>query len=340
MNCPKAKAYKRNDYFRALQVNIKSKYMKIKYKNQILLLLFMLILSEYTTIFAQNNEALMYKYWTYKQRFLGDWLNRDENPGFVNEGVGNGRSTPVVIRDKFKRTDFWKWDNYAPGNNSNCYIEGVSYHKPDTILIKNRSSFSFGAGMQYRFIYGYNKPIHIDTTIDREINLPSDTIYLGFKYYNNFSYHTNALYFFRINKRFRLGTGLEFINRKTVLRIPIDTALKYQNSDIIEHNINYLSFEIPIQLEFLLSKKTSLNAGVTFSKIHIIHHTTFNSSGKKTIVKNVPIPSTYNYFYPSLKFVYKIFNFQQKYPLCIYIEGNYIENRTIDLKTGILLQIF
>jgi hypothetical protein len=96
------------------------------------LLLFLMIFLNTGIIQSQTNQALMNKYWTYRQRFLGDWYNRDENPGFVKIGLGNGQSTPVVIRDKFKNNDYLTIDHFDPNNTDPyCYIEGVSLHKPD-----------------------------------------------------------------------------------------------------------------------------------------------------------------------------------------------------------------
>jgi len=100
-------------------------------KTKIYLLLIYIIFTAVIS-YSQNTEALHYKYWTYRQRFIGDVHNRDENPGFIYIDADFGGGTPVCIRDKYKDNKFWRWDYFNPNiYGKGSYIPGISYHKKE-----------------------------------------------------------------------------------------------------------------------------------------------------------------------------------------------------------------
>lgn len=211
----------------------------------------------------------------------------------------------------------------------------------DSIRQNRKHHFAFEIGVQNRVYFGdnYIRP-YFDTIIEREIRF-SGSDYYGFQYKNSFSWHLGFLYYFNVTKWLTLNTGIELVNRRTILSSQPDTILKYHSQNQIEKYIfNDFTFEIPVFVEFSV-KKFNIDVGGNFSTFRIKHNVNYKLDGSKYVN---PWAWERNIFCPALKISYD-FKLNRNFLIRPYLCVDYSRNSAIstianvfDFKLGIALK--
>jgi hypothetical protein len=211
----------------------------------------------------------------------------------------------------------------------------------DSIRQSRKHHFAFEIGVQNRIYFGDNYIYpYFDSLVPREINM-TNTSYYGFQYQNNFSWHLGFLYYFNVTKWLTLNTGIELVNRRTILFSQPDTILKYHSQNQIEKYIfNDITFEIPVFVEFSV-RKFNIDVGGNFSTFRIKHNVNYKLDGSKYVN---PWTWERNIFCPALKISYDFKlnrNFCIRPYLCVdystYSALNTSAN-VFDFKLGIALK--
>ena len=165
----------------------------------------------------------------------------------------------------------------------------------DSLSHFKRFQFAFELGLQQRTYFG-DKYIHpyFDTTMDPAIHSPDKGEY-GFTYRNNISWHTGILIYFKLNKKFKVNSGIEFINRRTILTSPPDSVIKYHTLySITKYVYNDMYFEIPLFIEYTL-KRFNFGLGGNFSTFRISDNRNYKIDGSITVsYTHLTLPTIYS----------------------------------------------
>jgi hypothetical protein len=198
--------------------------------------------------------------------------------------------------------------------------------KVDTIKHLNRHQFSFEFGIQQRSYFGdsYISP-GCDTIIPREIRMPLKDYY-GFSYNKSISWHLGILYYFKLNQKLKLNSGIEFINRKTILTSDPDSVIKYKIPySITKFVFNDKYFEIPIFIEYPW-KRFNFDFGGSFSIYCFINNKGYSIDGTKYNLHN---HWNHNIFYPAFRFSYQLI-LTKNFNFLIYSGIEYLSGAAIN----------